>query len=63
MSTASAKVKGELPGRAKEAQKTGEAWASEAGAKIDSAVRSPNAYPKRLLSHDEAHPKHPRLPS
>lgn len=50
-SKASAKVKGELPGRTKEAQKTGEAWASEAGAKIDSAVRFPHADPKRLLPY------------
>jgi hypothetical protein len=44
MSKASAKVKGELPGRTNEAQKTGEAWASEAGAKIDSAVRNPRQF-------------------
>jgi len=36
--SASAKVKSELPGRTKEAQKEGEKWASEAGAKVDSAV-------------------------
>lgn len=39
LAKASAKIKGEMPGRGKEAQKTGEAWATEAGAKIDSAVR------------------------
>jgi hypothetical protein len=44
MSKASAKVKGELPGRTNEAQKTGEAWASETGAKIDSAVRNPRQF-------------------
>jgi hypothetical protein len=42
MAKASAKVKSEIPGRAKEAQKKGEAWASEAGAKIDNAVRHPH---------------------
>jgi hypothetical protein len=51
MSKASAKVKGELPGRTKEAEKRGEAWASEAGAKIDSTVRVPLADPKLLLSY------------
>jgi hypothetical protein len=45
MSKASAKVKGELPGRTKEAQKASEAWASETGAKIDSAVRRTLATP------------------
>jgi hypothetical protein len=38
VSKASAKVKGELPGREKQVQKEGEKWASEAGAKVDSIV-------------------------
>jgi hypothetical protein len=38
VSRASAKIKSEVPGRTKEAQKEGEKWASEAGAKLDSAV-------------------------
>jgi len=38
LSRASAKIKSEAPGHAKEAQKTGEKWASEAGAKIDNAT-------------------------
>lgn len=38
VSKASAKVKSEMPGRANQAQKQGEAWATEAGAKIDSAT-------------------------
>ena len=36
--TASAKIKGELPGSGKEAQKQGEEWASKAGQKLDSTV-------------------------
>jgi len=36
---ASAKVKSEAPGRAKEAEKQGEAIAQSAGSKFDSAVR------------------------
>lgn len=35
---ASAKVKGELPGRVKEAEKEGEKYGAQAGAKFDSAV-------------------------
>lgn len=38
VSKASAKVKSEVPGRTNQAQKEGEKWASEAGAKVDSAV-------------------------
>ncbi|PMD27339.1 hypothetical protein NA56DRAFT_232356 [Hyaloscypha hepaticicola] len=38
LSKASAKVKSELPGRGTEAQKDAEKWASQAGAKVDSAV-------------------------
>jgi len=38
LSRASAKVKSEIPGRSKEAKKEGEKWASEAGAKLDSAT-------------------------
>jgi len=38
LSKASAKIKSEIPGRGKEAQKKGEAWASEAGLKIDNAT-------------------------
>ncbi|KAH8596527.1 hypothetical protein B0O99DRAFT_620685 [Bisporella sp. PMI_857] len=38
LARASAKVKSEIPGRGKEAQKEGEKWASEAGAKLDSAA-------------------------
>ena len=38
LSKASAKIKSEVPGRAKEAQKEGEKWASVAGSKVDSAV-------------------------
>ncbi|KZF19041.1 hypothetical protein L228DRAFT_264156 [Xylona heveae TC161] len=34
----SAKVRGELPGKEKEAQKQGEEWAQKAGARIDSTV-------------------------
>lgn len=38
LSKVSAKVKSEIPGRTKEAQKDAEKWASEAGSKADSAV-------------------------
>ena len=38
LSRASAKIKSEIPGRTKEAQKEGEKWANEAGAKLDNAV-------------------------
>lgn len=38
VSKASAKVQEQLPGRANQAKKDGEKWASEAGAKLDSAV-------------------------
>jgi len=38
VSRASAKIKSEVPGRTKEAQKDGEKWASEAGAKLDNAT-------------------------
>jgi hypothetical protein len=41
LATASAKVKGEMPGRPKQAEKTAETWATEAGQKLDSAVRAP----------------------
>ena len=34
----SAKMRSEVPGRGKEAQKAGEEWASQAGAKIDKTV-------------------------
>lgn len=37
-SKASAKIQGELPGRGTQAKKQGEAWATEAGNKLDSAV-------------------------
>ncbi|KAL2073628.1 hypothetical protein VTL71DRAFT_10954 [Oculimacula yallundae] len=40
---ASAKIKSEVPGRAKEFQKDGEKWASEAGAKLDNAVEKSKA--------------------
>ncbi|KAK0107066.1 hypothetical protein ONS95_003776 [Cadophora gregata] len=43
LSRASAKIKSEIPGRTKEAQKEGEKWASEAGAKLDSAVEKSKA--------------------
>ncbi|KAH7356614.1 hypothetical protein BKA65DRAFT_495077 [Rhexocercosporidium sp. MPI-PUGE-AT-0058] len=43
LSRASAKIKSEIPGRAKEAQKEGEKWASEAGSKLDSAVEKSKA--------------------
>lgn len=39
MHSASAKVKGEVPGRGKEAEKEAEKLGAQAGAKIDSAVR------------------------
>ena len=38
IAAASAKVKSEIPGRSKEAQKDAEKWASEAGAKLDGAA-------------------------
>ncbi|KAE9377886.1 hypothetical protein N431DRAFT_479033 [Stipitochalara longipes BDJ] len=38
LSKASAKVKSEVPGRTKEAQKDAEKWATVAGSKVDSAV-------------------------
>ena len=38
VSKASAKVQDQIPGRAAQAKKEGEKWASEAGAKIDSTV-------------------------
>ncbi len=44
-SRASAKVQSELPGRGKQAQKEGEKYAAEAGAKIDAAVSSPFQMP------------------
>jgi hypothetical protein len=51
MSEASAKVKSELPGRGKEVEKKSEAWASEAGAKIDNAVRtSPTPTPDPAIT-------------
>jgi len=43
LSKASAKVKSEIPGRTKEAEKTGEAWAAQAGAKVDSAAEKARA--------------------
>jgi len=43
LSKASAKIKGELPGRGKEVQKKGEAWASEAGQKFDNATEKARA--------------------
>lgn len=42
LSRASAKVKSEIPGRSTQAQKEAEKWGSEAGAKLDSAVRLPS---------------------
>ncbi|KAI6714321.1 hypothetical protein JHW43_003135 [Diplocarpon mali] len=39
----SAKIKSEIPGRTQEAQKEGEKWASQAGAKVDSAVATSKA--------------------
>ena len=44
LSRASAKIKSELPGRGNEAKKEGEKWASEAGSKLDSAVRNSSFY-------------------
>jgi hypothetical protein len=41
LSKASAKIQEQIPGRGKEAKKEGEKWASEAGAKLDSAVSIP----------------------
>ena len=41
ISRASAKVQSELPGRGKQAEKEGEKYAAQAGAKVDSAVSSP----------------------
>jgi hypothetical protein len=38
VSKASAKVQDQLPGRTDQAKKEGEKWATEAGAKLDSAV-------------------------
>jgi len=38
LSRASAKVKSEIPGRGKEAEKNAEKWATEAGQKIDSTT-------------------------
>jgi hypothetical protein len=39
-SKASAKLKSEVPGKAKEVEKKGEAYAQSAGSKFDSAVRA-----------------------
>jgi hypothetical protein len=52
LSKASAKVKSEIPGKTKEAQKDAEKWASQAGSKVDSAVSVPNF---NLLSIDICH--------
>jgi hypothetical protein len=45
LSKASAKVKSEIPGHAKEAQKDAEKWAAQAGSKVDSAVSCLTAIP------------------
>ncbi|TVY40109.1 hypothetical protein LOCC1_G005311 [Lachnellula occidentalis] len=43
LSKASAKAKSEIPGQGQRAQKEGEKWASEAGAKVDSAAEKARA--------------------
>jgi len=50
LSRASAKVKSEVPGRTKQVEKTGEKWASEAGAKLDGAVGVPRCLSSIPLS-------------
>jgi hypothetical protein len=40
LSKASAKIKSEIPGQANKTQKEGEKYATEAGAKLDSYVRT-----------------------
>ncbi len=44
LSRASAKIKSEVPGRTKEAEKEGEKWAAQAGAKVDAAVSIPSFF-------------------
>ena len=39
LSRASSKFKGELPGKGNEVKKDAEKWGSQAGAKLDDAVR------------------------
>ncbi|TVY64303.1 hypothetical protein LSUE1_G006984 [Lachnellula suecica] len=43
LSKASAKIKSEVPGQTKKAQKEGEEWAAKAGAKVDSATEKARA--------------------
>lgn len=47
--SASAKIRSELPGRGREAEKDAEKYAAQAGAKVDSAV-SPRT-PRLVLVH------------
>jgi len=57
LAKASSKVKGELPGRGTEAKKTGEAWASEAGSKVDSAADKARAELARAEAKAEQYGK------
>ncbi|EKD16536.1 calcofluor white hypersensitive protein [Drepanopeziza brunnea f. sp. 'multigermtubi' MB_m1] len=57
LSRASAKIKSEIPGRAHEAQKEGEKWASQAGAKLDSAVEKSKAELSKAEGKFEAYRK------
>ncbi|KAK6076126.1 hypothetical protein SCUP234_00264 [Seiridium cupressi] len=53
----SAKVKGELPGRGKEAEKRTEQYGAEAGAKFDSAVSKSQAEIAKAQAEAEAYAK------
>ncbi|KAK9774460.1 putative Calcofluor white hypersensitive protein [Seiridium cardinale] len=53
----SAKVKGELPGRGKEAEKRTEQYGAEAGAKFDSAVSKSQAEIAKAKAEAEAYAK------
>ncbi|KAI9054095.1 hypothetical protein LZ554_001266 [Drepanopeziza brunnea f. sp. 'monogermtubi'] len=57
LSRASAKIKSEIPGRTHEAQKEGEKWASQAGAKLDSAVEKSRAELSKAEGKFEAYRK------
>jgi len=56
--SAAARLKSELPGRGKEAQKQGEVWAKEAGVKLDSTVsHSSNPHATNADGHRSTPPR------
>lgn len=57
LSKASAKIKSEIPGRTKEVKKDSEKWASEAGAKLDSAADKARAELAKAEGKFEAYSK------